>query len=133
MDLIAEGFGDCSAETTISKGTINAHVPEYERCQRVIKPTGDCDIIHSLGISSTVENVYVASKGRTWYTVQFDLKNGSWNAISPSDGEQKVAQIPTVDYNAMCSGAVNFKTDLIGSWDWPEHGIPVEDRFHRYL
>lgn len=74
MDLIAEGFGDCSAETTISKGTINAHVPEYERCQRVIKPTGDCDIIHSLGISSTVENVYVASKGRTWYTVQFDLK-----------------------------------------------------------
>lgn len=31
---------------------------------------------------------------------------------------------PTVDYNAMCSGAVNFKTDLIGSWDWPEHGIP---------
>ncbi|EOX1519403.1 conjugal transfer mating pair stabilization protein TraN [Vibrio cholerae] len=124
MDLIAEGFGDCSAETTISKGTINAHVPEYERCQRVIKPTGDCDIIHSLGIRSTVENVYVASKGRTWYTVKFDLKNGSWNAISPSDGEQKVAQIPTVDYNAMCSGAVNFKTDLIGSWDWPEHGIP---------
>jgi len=124
MDLIADGFGDCSAETTISQGTINAHVPEYERCQRVIKPTGDCDIIHSLGVSSTVENVYVASKGRTWYTVQFDLKNGSWKAISPSDGEQKVAQIPTVDYNAMCSGAVNFRTDLIGSWDWPEHGIP---------
>lgn len=124
MDLIAEGFGDCSAETTISQGTINAHVPEYERCQRVIKPTGDCDIIHSLGVSSTVENVYVASQGRTWFTVQFDLKNGSWKAVSPSDGERKVAQIPTVDYNAMCSGAVNFKTDLIGSWDWPEHGIP---------
>jgi conjugal transfer mating pair stabilization protein TraN len=124
MDLIAEGFGDCSAETTISQGTINTHVPEYERCQRVIKPTGDCDIIHSLGVSSTVENVYVASQGRTWFTVQFDLKNGSWKAVSPSDGERKVAQIPTVDYNAMCSGAVNFKTDLIGSWDWPEHGIP---------
>ncbi|EGR0592512.1 TPA: conjugal transfer mating pair stabilization protein TraN [Escherichia coli] len=124
MDLIAEGFGDCSAETTISQGTINTHVPEYERCQRVIKPTGDCDIIHSVGVSSTVENVYVASQGRTWFTVQFDLKNGSWKAVSPSDGERKVAQIPTVDYNAMCSGAVNFKTDLIGSWDWPEHGIP---------
>ncbi|WP_345842700.1 conjugal transfer mating pair stabilization protein TraN [Shewanella algae] len=124
MDLIAGGFGDCSAETTISKGNIKAHIPDYERCQRVIKPTGDCDIIHSLGISSAVENVYVASQGRTWYTVQFDLKDGSWKAISPSDGEHKVAQIPTVDYNAMCSGAVNFKTDLIGSWDWPEHGIP---------
>ncbi|RGP81956.1 conjugal transfer protein TraN [Vibrio cholerae] len=124
MDLIADGFGDCSAETTISKGNIKAHIPDYERCQRVIKPTGGCDIIHSLGISSTVENVYVASQGRTWYTVQFDLKDGSWKAISPSDGEHKVAQIPTVDYNAMCSGAVNFKTDLIGSWDWPEHGIP---------
>ena len=26
MDLIAGGFGDCSAETTINEGTINAHV-----------------------------------------------------------------------------------------------------------
>ncbi|EBL5143476.1 conjugal transfer protein TraN, partial [Salmonella enterica subsp. enterica serovar Senftenberg] len=59
MDLIVDGFGDCSAETTISKGTINAHVPEYERCQRVVKPSGNCDVIHSLGITSTVENVYV--------------------------------------------------------------------------
>ncbi|MCV5244248.1 conjugal transfer protein TraN, partial [Escherichia coli] len=32
MDLIAGGFGDCSAETTINQNTINAHIPEYERC-----------------------------------------------------------------------------------------------------
>ncbi|WP_265178749.1 conjugal transfer mating pair stabilization protein TraN [Aeromonas salmonicida] len=124
MDLIAGGFGDCTAETTISAGNINAHVPEYERCQRVIKPTGDCDIIHSLGMSSVVHNIYVASKGRTWLTVQFDMKNGEWKAISPSDGEEKVAQIPTVDFNEVCGGAVNSKTDLVGSWDWAEHGLP---------
>lgn len=124
MDLIADGFGDCSAETTINKGNINAHIPEYERCQRVIKPAGDCEINHSLGITSSVQNIFVASQGRTWFTVRFDLKNGTWQAISPSDGEKKVAQIPTVDYGEMCTGAVNFKTDLIGSWDWIEHGIP---------
>lgn len=124
MDLIAGGFGDCSAETTINEGTINAHVPEYERCQRVVKPAGDCDIIHSLGITSDVQYVYVGSVGRTWVTVKFDLKNGTWEPIAPSDGAQKVAQIPKVDFNAMCSGAVNFKTDLVGSWDWAEHGLP---------
>lgn len=124
MDLIADGFGDCSAETTISKGSVNAHIPDYQRCQRVIKPVGDCEINHSLGVSSSVQNVYVASQGRTWLTIKFDLKDGSWQAVAPSDGEKKVAQIPTVDYNEMCSGAVNSKTELIGSWDWIEHGIP---------
>lgn len=124
MDLIADGFGDCSTEITISESTLNTHVPDYERCERVIKPVGDCEITHSLGISSAVENVYVASKGRTWLTARFDLKNGSWSAMVPSDGDQKVAAIPTVDMKALCGGAVSSKTQLVGAWDWADSGIP---------
>jgi conjugal transfer mating pair stabilization protein TraN len=46
MDLIASGFGDCSAETTLNKNSLNTHLPEYERCERVIDQSGDCEVIH---------------------------------------------------------------------------------------
>lgn len=124
IDLISEGFGDCSASTVLNPGTINTHIPEYERCNRVVKTNAECEIMHSFGISSFVENIYVASQGRTWITVQFDLKDGSWRHIHPSDGEIKIAKIPVVDFSAMCQDAINTNTKLIGSWDWPDHGIP---------
>ncbi|NCO73392.1 MULTISPECIES: conjugal transfer mating pair stabilization protein TraN [Shewanella] len=51
MDLIADGFGDCSAETTINQNTINAHIPEYERCQRVVDQSADCEVVHDYDAS----------------------------------------------------------------------------------
>ncbi|EKG0020246.1 conjugal transfer mating pair stabilization protein TraN [Vibrio cholerae] len=51
MDLIAGGFGDCSAETTINQNTINAHIPEYERCQRVVDQSADCEVVHDCDAS----------------------------------------------------------------------------------
>lgn len=51
MGLIAGGFGDCSAETTINQNTINAHIPEYERCQRVVDQSADCEVVHDYDAS----------------------------------------------------------------------------------
>ncbi|EEJ9745467.1 conjugal transfer mating pair stabilization protein TraN [Salmonella enterica subsp. enterica serovar Typhimurium] len=51
MDLIAGSFGDCSAETTINQNTINAHIPEYERCQRVVDQSADCEVVHDYDAS----------------------------------------------------------------------------------
>ncbi|BDR99701.1 TPA: conjugal transfer mating pair stabilization protein TraN [Salmonella enterica] len=51
MDLIAGGFGDCSAETTINQNTINTHIPEYERCQRVVDQSADCEVVHDYDAS----------------------------------------------------------------------------------
>lgn len=47
MDLIAEGFGDCSAETTFDKITMSVHNPEYETCDRVTDKSATCDVIHN--------------------------------------------------------------------------------------
>ncbi|ECH9370218.1 conjugal transfer mating pair stabilization protein TraN, partial [Salmonella enterica subsp. enterica] len=47
----AGGFGDCSAETTINQNTINAHIPEYERCQRVVDQSADCEVVHDYDAS----------------------------------------------------------------------------------
>ncbi|MEK9497177.1 conjugal transfer mating pair stabilization protein TraN [Photorhabdus sp. P32] len=51
MDLIAEGFGDCSIKTVINKNTINTHIPEYERCQRVVDQSADCEVVHDYDAS----------------------------------------------------------------------------------
>lgn len=39
-------FGDCSTETTFEKGSRTVHVPEYERCERVVDKTRQCEIQH---------------------------------------------------------------------------------------
>ena len=46
MDLISDGFGDCSAETVINKEEMNTHVPEYAHCQRVEDKASDCEVLH---------------------------------------------------------------------------------------
>lgn len=51
IDIIAAGFGDCSAETIISQNTTSTHVPEYERCQRMVDRSGDCEIFHDYDAS----------------------------------------------------------------------------------
>ncbi|PXF29821.1 conjugal transfer protein TraN [Pokkaliibacter plantistimulans] len=124
IDLITEGFGDCTVSTSLNKTSFTTHVPEYERCERVTKSVGSCTITHNMGISSFVDTVYVAAKGRTWLTVEFDLTKGTWKTVDPTDGEYSVATIPKLDQVAICgeSGSIN-KTQLVGAWDWIDSGI----------
>lgn len=51
IDLIAGGFGDCSAESVIKDATLNTHVPKYERCQRVMDQSADCEVLHDYDAS----------------------------------------------------------------------------------
>lgn len=46
IDLIAEGFGDCSAETVFDEITMPVHKPQYETCERVTDKSGACEITH---------------------------------------------------------------------------------------
>ncbi len=46
IDVIAEGFGDCSAETTFDEITMSVHNPEYETCDRVTDKSATCEVIH---------------------------------------------------------------------------------------
>lgn len=40
-------FQDCSTETTFSKGSFAAHVPDYKTCERVADETRQCTLIHT--------------------------------------------------------------------------------------
>ncbi len=124
IDVIAAGFGDCSAETTLNEITMDVHNPEYETCDRVIKPSGDCKIRNTITTRNETADVYVAAKGRVWLTVEFDLKNGTWKTVSPSDGDYYRAQIPTVDFDSVCKDADVTYSEFAAAWDWTGHDIP---------
>ena len=124
IDLIAEGFGDCKVVDGITQSARPVHVPVYETCENLKKPEGSCTATNDVRIESWTHEVFIASQGRNFVTMQVDLKNGTWQAISPSDGEMKVAQIPTLDYSTICGGGKSYRTDHVGTWDWVSHGIP---------
>lgn len=124
MDLIAAGFGDCKIKDGITAGNKPAHMPVYETCENITKPEENCEVLNDIRIEQSVTEVFIASQGRNYITMEVDLKNGTWEVVYPSDGDQKVAQIPKLDFNEICSGGKAYRTDFVGVWDWVGHGIP---------
>ncbi|MBO0160137.1 conjugal transfer protein TraN, partial [Vibrio parahaemolyticus] len=49
IDVISEGFGDCSAETIINNNTIATHIPDYRTWERVTDKSADCEVWHEYG------------------------------------------------------------------------------------
>lgn len=126
IDTIAADFGDCSTTTSFFDTANTEHIPDYKTCERLVRPTGDCTIIHTLGLNSRILDVYVGAKGRERLTVEFDLKDGTWTTVSPTDGVSGYFRgtVPTVDYGEWCTGGIGYDAKTIGSWDWSGSGIP---------
>lgn len=126
IDDISAEFGDCSSETSFFDAGKVQHIPDYQTCDRVIKPVGDCTIIHDLGLKSEIFDIYVGAKGRVYLTVEFDLKNGTWKTVSPTDGVAGYFKgvVPKMDYNEWCTGGDGYASKTIGKWDWAHSGIP---------
>lgn len=124
LDVIAEGFGECTSEDVFKNVSFEAHNPEYETCDRITKPVGGCVMRNNITTSGETVDVFVGSKGREWVTITFDLVNGTWRKVSPSDGDYVRAQIPKVDYGAVCDDPEASYTQFVAAWDWTGHGIP---------
>lgn len=125
MDDWREKFGDCTSETKFTEVGMPTHVPDYETCERLFKPKfTDCQLKHDIQTSKKDFEVYVAAGGRDVVTMKFDLRNGTWQTISPTDGDRFTAQIPTVNYNEVCEKtpiAARGITNAI--WNWTSHGL----------
>lgn len=57
MDLIAQGFGDCTTEDTFSLAQREIHMPDYKMCERVKKPKGACEIEHIIKVDPLESDV----------------------------------------------------------------------------
>jgi len=76
IDLIANGFGDCSAETTINQNTISTHIPDYFTCDRTYKPKGSCTITHTIEIAAEpADIVFLIDNSGSMGDVINDLRN----------------------------------------------------------
>ncbi|MBB1465876.1 conjugal transfer mating pair stabilization protein TraN [Vibrio sp. SG41-7] len=89
IDLIAQGFGDCSAETVIKDKTIKSHVPDYYTCDRLYKPTGNCKITHTIEIAAEpADIVFLIDNSGSMGGVIHDLRNnvGAFAQLLTQDG-----------------------------------------------
>lgn len=89
IDLIAQGFGDCSAETVIKDKMIKSHVPDYYTCDRLYKPTGNCTITHTIEIAAEpADIVFLIDNSGSMGGVIHDLRNnvGAFAQLLTQDG-----------------------------------------------
>lgn len=89
IDLIAQGFGDCSAETVIKDTTIKSHVPDYYTCDRLYKPKGNCTITHTIEIAAEpADIVFLIDNSGSMDRVINDLRNnvGAFAQLLMQDG-----------------------------------------------
>lgn len=122
-DLFSGEFSACEITERVKKTSYDAHVPDYRMCSRVVKPSGDCTIYHDVEVESEAVNVYIASRGRSWLTVEFDLINGTAQRVDPSDGLNFQAIVPTLDYEQLCGGDGASISREVGHWDWPDSSV----------
>lgn len=119
-----DDFADCKLEEVIAKRQGSIHVGDMAMCERVTKFTGACTIDHQIDLKTREFDVYVAAKGEVWLTVEFDLTQGWWKTVSPTDGLAFNAIIPHIDYDAVCSSdSKASQTDHLGTWDWVSNGL----------
>lgn len=50
QDVFESEFADCSKNTEVKEVKLTKHVPDYKTCERINKPSGNCDINHYVEI-----------------------------------------------------------------------------------
>ncbi|MCW4223826.1 MAG: hypothetical protein N0E42_04950 [Candidatus Thiodiazotropha endolucinida] len=120
---VLDTFSDCGQSTKYSNGQNTKHLPDYKQCIRHLPSKWSCNVVHLLGLSANEFNIYMASTGRNYFTIAFDLTRGTWQAAEPSDGVTSsfTAIIPTLNADKICKA--NTIIDYTGSWDWPESQV----------
>jgi hypothetical protein len=67
--------------------------------------------------SDSFFDIKIAAQGKNYVTIEFDLKTGSWEKISPTDGSNVQAIVPTLDYNDLCvSKGVSISASGYALW-----------------
>ncbi len=126
-DPVFESFFTGCTRTAVTSGSkVSVHVPDYKTCERLHRPSsGTCTIHHALSTSGKLGQVFVGALGVSVNTFQFDLKNGTWQSIAPSDGAQFAGELPfTIDAAEVCDGQHHYR--YVGAWDWPSAPVPGE-------
>lgn len=76
LDNIAENLSDCSVESVLSTTKKVTHIPEYERCTRVVKPEGACRIDHVINIETEPTDIlFLVDNSASMGAILADLRS----------------------------------------------------------
>jgi conjugal transfer mating pair stabilization protein TraN len=123
LGSLVAGFADCTTTTTFTTGERTVHVPDYRTCERLPEqPKTTCVATRVTAADSRTADVALGVYGKDVNTFAFDLNDGSWRLIEPSDGDTfdppSVAGEVAALGGAFCA-AGNWKVRHVGTWDWP--------------
>ncbi|MFP3488343.1 hypothetical protein R0K20_12005, partial [Staphylococcus sp. SIMBA_130] len=57
-----------------------------------------------------------AAQGRVYLTIEFDFKDGSWRKVSPTDGGNVQAIVPTLDHGEICGNGLSVAASSFHQW-----------------
>jgi conjugal transfer mating pair stabilization protein TraN len=125
LDTLAQTFADCTVTTTTQPGSFQAHVPDYRTCERAPRlGTNRCTLSHTVTLNPLPSfTVSVGTWGSVTNTFEFDLKEGAWRSVAPSDGTEFTAQVPVLDPAQVCPATARTRIQFRRATDWPE--VPV--------
>jgi conjugal transfer mating pair stabilization protein TraN len=129
---LAASFADCSGTTTLLEATAQVHVPEYRTCERVEVPSlSACTATRQFATESRTTSAYLGVWGRDLNTFRFDLTNGAYGLVAPSDGSGAVGSVGAL--GAEFCGERPWRYRHVGTWDWvwgPDYDASY---YHRIL
>ncbi len=125
LDALAQTFADCTVTTNTQSGSFRAYVPDYRTCERAPRlGKNQCTLTHTLALNPLPPfTVSVGAWGSVTNTFRFDLKEGSWRSVAPSDGTEFTAQMPVLDPAQVCPATARTRIQFRRATDWPD--VPV--------
>jgi len=123
----AASFADCSTEQTIRQTVRTAHMPDYQTCERLVRPEVNCDITHTIALepySATANLTLLSASGTSDFEI--DFKTGTWKiawrrAYYPFPGEAIPFTLSNGDSWATVNEVFHESTSYpprVGDYQW---------------
>lgn len=150
MTSFREGFADCGVTPVYEDRAINAHIPQLRTCERIVKPTGNCEITHEVVVKAKPSDlVFIIDNSGSMESVISALRNSIRNLAlilgEGNEGDLRMGGVvsrdnfwvsnhirPTADIEAFRAWVGSIRTDggqtsaapavdwVISNFDWRE-------------
>ncbi|MBY5939010.1 MULTISPECIES: hypothetical protein [Marinobacter] len=109
-DAFAATSSDPTYDLITNSPAANANAGDIKQC--VMRRT----ITVAETVTDQFVDVRIAAQGRVYLTIEFDFKDGSWRKVSPTDGGNVQAIVPTLDHGEICGNGLSVAASSFHQW-----------------
>lgn len=120
IDLIAQGFGDCTTNDHFSLSQREIHMPDYKMCERVKKPKGACEIEHIIKVEPLESDVLflVDNSGSMDSVIRSILNSVQHFSMLLGGDEEKVRMGGLITRSGYTNNKIEFTYDSSQFRNW---------------